>query len=160
MTRSASQGRVLRPAQNAQQLSRPLPSTSFIISAPIKLPSTCLKNFAAPSHAPLLHIHYSTQSPKNSRCEFSTMHRNRVATGTRQQDLSPFCSLPSQHHRATIHRPLRPRPSLSSPRMNGATLAVAFSLTTSAVRLWSGLAGAFSARFYSDVAREITAHSD
>lgn len=92
------------------------------------------KNFVAPGHAPLLHIHYSTQSPKNSRCEFSTMHRNRVATGTRQQDLSPLCSPSSAASSATACRPLRSWPSPSASllvlRVNGATSVVAFSLTT------------------------------
>lgn len=48
---------------------------------------------------------------KNSRCEFSTMHRNRVATGTRQQDLSP-CSLSSPLQLPVTTRSfLWPRPS-------------------------------------------------
>lgn len=98
-------------------------------------------------------MHYSSQSLKNSRCEFHTMHRNRVATGTRQQDLSPFCSLPTSifGHRTSSSAAPRPSLFLFSPRVKPSV--VAFSLTTSAaVRLWSGGPPAFSTHFDGDVA--------
>lgn len=104
------------------------------------------KNFAAPGHAPLLHIHYSTQSSKNSRCEFNTMHRNRVATGTRQQDLSPFRSSPPPASSTTTHRPLRPRPSLFLSPLRGRRFLVN-DVAASAVRLWSGAVSRFFGMF-------------
>lgn len=115
MTRPANQGRACF-VLGKMRSSFPAPalSTPFFIPPLINSPSASVrgcKNFAAPGHAPLLHIHYSTQSLKNSRCEFSTMHRNRVATGTRQQDLSLFRSPPLPASSTTTHRPLRPRPS-------------------------------------------------
>lgn len=141
MTRPANQGRacfVLRKMRSS--FPAPALSTPFFIPPLINSPTATVrgyKNFAAPGHAPLLHIHYSTQSLKNSRCEFSTMHRNRVATGTRQQDLSLFRSPPLPASSTTTHRPLRPRrPSLPFSLLFA---VAAFSLTTSAVRLWSDL---------------------
>jgi len=142
MTRSVNQGRALYPAQNAQQLTRPLLSPIFLHSAANQTsPPPSHKNFAASGHAPLLYIHYSTQSSKNSRCEFSTMHRNRVATGTRQQDLSPFCSPPLPASSTTS--------SSATVFLSFSLLfaVVAFSLITLAVRLWSGAVSRFFGMF-------------